>query len=43
MSVFKSPTAVVKRIEKLQRDFLWQGKSKKMKISFVGLVFSVQI
>lgn len=29
MSLFKMPTKIIRSIEKLQRDFLWEGGSEK--------------
>lgn len=36
MSLFKCPGQVVKGIEKLQRDFLWQGREEKRKFHLVN-------
>jgi hypothetical protein len=35
MSLFKIPVKVANRIEKLQRDFLWDGVGKKFKYHLV--------
>ena len=35
MSLFKFPVEVIKRIEKLQRDFLWHGHEKKKKFHLI--------
>ena len=35
MSLYKCPTEVNKRIGKLQRDFLWQGKENKKKFHLI--------
>lgn len=35
MSIFKCQASIIKRLEKLQRDFLWQGQSNK-KFHLVG-------
>jgi hypothetical protein len=35
MSLFKIPTKVANRIEKLQRDFLWSGVGKEFKYHLV--------
>lgn len=35
MSIFKCPASIIKHLEKLRRDFLWQGPSDK-KFHLVG-------
>eukprot|EP00268_Persea_americana_P012101 TRINITY_DN15081_c1_g5_i2.p1 TRINITY_DN15081_c1_g5~~TRINITY_DN15081_c1_g5_i2.p1 ORF type:complete len:110 (-),score=15.04 TRINITY_DN15081_c1_g5_i2:571-900(-) len=35
MSLFKCPISVFNRIEKLQRDFLWHGRSSRKKFHLV--------
>jgi hypothetical protein len=35
MLIFKCSASIIKHIEKLQRDFLWQGKSDKKKFNLV--------
>ena len=36
MSIFRMPKSVVKRLEKLQRDFLWGGGSTGRKIHLIN-------
>ncbi|RVX07712.1 LINE-1 reverse transcriptase-like [Vitis vinifera] len=36
MSIFRMPKSVVKRLEKLQRDFLWRGGSTGRKIHLIN-------
>ena len=36
MSLFPIPVLVAKRIEKLQREFLWQGSSEEFKFHLVN-------
>lgn len=35
MSLFKCPMSMVNKLEKLRRDFLWQGKETKKKLHLV--------
>ena len=32
MSLFKMPKAVVERLDRIRRNFLWEGKSNKKKL-----------
>ena len=36
MSLFRMPKSVVKRLEKLQRDFLWGGGSLERKVHLIN-------
>lgn len=43
MSIFKLPMRIIKQIEKLQLNFLWQGNEAMMSLEVVGILVPLLI